>query len=144
MDREAHDRVALRFSKMHGLGNDFVIVDCRAAPLALDAAAIRRLGDRHFGVGFDQLLTIERARDPGSAFAYGIWNTDGSRAPMRQRRALRRALARARGRARRTYFGQARQSFGSGRDRVAGRRSRPRRDGSAGFRTGRNSVHRRS
>jgi diaminopimelate epimerase len=80
MDREAHDRVALRFSKMHGLGNDFVIVDCRAAPLALDAAAIRRLGDRHFGVGFDQLLTIERARDPGSAFAYGIWNTDGSRA----------------------------------------------------------------
>jgi diaminopimelate epimerase len=72
--------VALRFSKMHGLGNDFVIVDCRAAPLALDSAAIRRLGDRHFGVGFDQLLTIERARNPGSAFAYGIWNTDGSSA----------------------------------------------------------------
>jgi diaminopimelate epimerase len=72
--------VALRFSKMHGLGNDFVIVDCRAAPLALDAAAMRKLGDRHFGVGFDQLLTIERARDADSAFAYGIWNTDGSRA----------------------------------------------------------------
>jgi diaminopimelate epimerase len=43
-------------------------------------AAIRRLGDRHFGVGFDQLLTIERARDPSCSFAYGIWNTDGSRA----------------------------------------------------------------
>jgi diaminopimelate epimerase len=65
---------------MHGLGNDFVVVDCRAQPLALDADAIRTLGDRHFGVGFDQLLTIERARDGESAFAYGIWNSDGSRA----------------------------------------------------------------
>ncbi len=64
---------------MHGLGNDFVVVDCRTAPLALDAAAIRLLGDRHFGVGFDQLLTIEPARDPSCAFAYGIWNTDGSK-----------------------------------------------------------------
>jgi diaminopimelate epimerase len=65
---------------MHGLGNDFVIVDCRERALALDTAAIRRLGDRHFGVGFDQLLTIEPARDTSCAFAYGIWNTDGSRA----------------------------------------------------------------
>jgi diaminopimelate epimerase len=72
--------VSFRFSKMHGLGNDFVIVDCRDAPLPLDAAAIRRLGDRHFGVGFDQLLTVEPARDADSAFAYGIWNADGSRA----------------------------------------------------------------
>ncbi|MGH8171610.1 MAG: diaminopimelate epimerase, partial [Rhodanobacteraceae bacterium] len=72
--------MGLRFSKMHGLGNDFVIVDCRERALSLDVAAIRRLGDRHFGVGFDQLLTIEPARDPDCAFAYGIWNTDGSRA----------------------------------------------------------------
>jgi diaminopimelate epimerase len=72
--------VGVRFSKMHGLGNDFVIVDCRDAPLALDVHAIRRLGDRHFGVGFDQLLTIEKARDPSCAFAYGIWNTDGGAA----------------------------------------------------------------
>jgi len=72
--------MALRFSKMHGLGNDFVVVDCRDEPLALDATAIRRLGDRHFGVGFDQLLTIERARNPACSFAYGIWNTDASRA----------------------------------------------------------------
>ena len=69
----------VRFSKMHGLGNDFVVIDCRSAPLALDADAIRLLGDRHFGVGFDQLLTIEPASDPSCAFAYGIWNTDGSR-----------------------------------------------------------------
>jgi diaminopimelate epimerase len=72
--------MGLRFSKMHGLGNDFVIVDCRERALALDTVAIRRLGDRHFGVGFDQLLTIEPARDPSCAFTYGIWNTDGSKA----------------------------------------------------------------
>ncbi|MEO7324043.1 MAG: diaminopimelate epimerase [Dokdonella sp.] len=72
--------MGLRFSKMHGLGNDFVIVDCRTQPLALDANAIRLLGDRHFGVGFDQLLTIEPARDASCAFAYGVWNTDGTRA----------------------------------------------------------------
>jgi diaminopimelate epimerase len=70
----------VRFSKMHGLGNDFVIVDCRMQPLALDAGAIRLLGDRHFGVGFDQLLTIEPARDASCAFAYDIWNADGTRA----------------------------------------------------------------
>ncbi|HUD43895.1 MAG TPA: diaminopimelate epimerase [Dokdonella sp.] len=63
---------------MHGIGNDFVVVDCRATPLPLDAAGIARLGDRHRGVGFDQLLTIEPARDPDCAFAYGIWNGDGS------------------------------------------------------------------
>jgi diaminopimelate epimerase len=72
----------LRFTKMHGAGNDFVIVDCRAEPLALDAAQIARLGDRHFGVGFDQLLTIEPAHDASCAFAYGIHNSDGS--PARQ------------------------------------------------------------
>ncbi|MEO7064796.1 MAG: diaminopimelate epimerase [Dokdonella sp.] len=71
--------MSLRFSKMHGLGNDFVLVDCRSQPLALDGAAIRTLGDRHFGVGFDQLLTIEPARDATCAFAYGIWNTDSTR-----------------------------------------------------------------
>lgn len=71
--------MGMRFSKMHGLGNDFVIVDCRHAPLALDREAIRELGDRHFGIGFDQLLTIERASDPTCAFGFGIWNADGSR-----------------------------------------------------------------
>ena len=72
----------LRFTKMHGAGNDFAIVDCRHAPLPLDAAPIARFGDRHFGVGFDQLLTIERARDAAGAFAYGIYNQDGR--PARQ------------------------------------------------------------
>ena len=72
--------MGLRFSKMHGIGNDFVIVDCRTRPLGLDSNAIRRLGDRHFGVGFDQLLSIEPARDPTCLFAYRIWNADGSAA----------------------------------------------------------------
>ncbi len=70
--------MGLAFTKMHGAGNDFVVVDCRTAPLGLDAPAIRRFGDRHFGVGFDQLLTIEPASDGESAWAYGIWNSDGS------------------------------------------------------------------
>ena len=70
--------MALAFTKMHGAGNDFVVVDCRHAPLGLDAASIRRLGHRHFGVGFDQLLTIEPATDGASAWAYGIWNSDGT------------------------------------------------------------------
>lgn len=68
----------LRFSKMHGLGNDFVVLDCRATPFALDLANIRVLADRRTGVGFDQLLSVEPARDPSCAFYYGIWNTDGS------------------------------------------------------------------
>jgi diaminopimelate epimerase len=70
--------MTLRFSKMHGLGNDFVMVDCRTQPFALDTAQIARLGDRHFGVGFDQLLTIEPARDSKCIFRYGIYNADGS------------------------------------------------------------------
>ena len=70
----------LRFSKMHGLGNDFVVVDCRAHAFDLNAAQVARVGDRHFGVGFDQLLTIEPARDSACAFRYGIYNADGSAA----------------------------------------------------------------
>ena len=68
----------LRFSKMHGIGNDFVVLDCRQRAFPLDAAQIRALADRHTGVGFDQLLSIEPARNPACAFFYGIWNADGS------------------------------------------------------------------
>ena len=68
----------LRFSKMHGLGNDFVVLDCRERAFALSPAQIRALADRHTGVGFDQLLSVEPARDPACAFYYGIWNADGS------------------------------------------------------------------
>ncbi|WP_114241902.1 diaminopimelate epimerase [Dyella sp. C9] len=70
--------MTLAFTKMHGIGNDFVMVDCRRHPFALDAARIRAIGDRRTGVGFDQLISIEPPRDPTCAFYYGIWNTDGS------------------------------------------------------------------
>ncbi len=68
----------LRFSKMHGIGNDFVLLDGRRGGMPLSAAQIRALADRHTGVGFDQLLSIEQSRDADSAFYYGIWNADGS------------------------------------------------------------------
>ncbi|TAM63772.1 MAG: diaminopimelate epimerase [Rhodanobacter sp.] len=68
----------LRFSKMHGIGNDFVVLDCRHGAFPLNPAQIRALADRHTGVGFDQLLSVEPARDPSCAFYYGIWNADGT------------------------------------------------------------------
>jgi diaminopimelate epimerase len=68
----------LHFSKMHGIGNDFVVLDCRDGAFPLNVAQIRALGDRHTGVGFDQLLSVEPARDRSCAFYYGIWNADGS------------------------------------------------------------------
>lgn len=70
--------MALRFSKMHGSGNDFAVIDSRDGALALPAATIRAMADRHTGIGFDQLLSVEPARDGVSAFYYGIWNADGS------------------------------------------------------------------
>lgn len=70
--------MALAFSKMHGIGNDFAVLDCRQNACTLDAAQIRKMGDRHLGVGFDQLLTIEQDETNDCAFRYGIWNRDGS------------------------------------------------------------------
>jgi len=70
--------MSLRFTKMHGIGNDFVVLDRRDGSPAPDAAQMRAIADRRTGVGFDQLLTIEPARDPSCAFYYGIWNADGS------------------------------------------------------------------
>jgi diaminopimelate epimerase len=70
--------MALRFSKMHGSGNDFAVIDHRGGALALNPATIRAMADRHTGIGFDQLLSVEPARDGVSAFYYGIWNADGS------------------------------------------------------------------
>ncbi|HLT78467.1 MAG TPA: diaminopimelate epimerase [Ferrovibrio sp.] len=67
---------ALPFVKMHGLGNDFVVLDARAHPVPLDNAAIRLLGDRRRGIGFDQMITIERS-DKADAFMR-IHNSDGS------------------------------------------------------------------
>jgi diaminopimelate epimerase len=67
----------IRFSKMHGLGNDFVVIDAIRQQVELSAAQVRFLADRHFGVGCDQLLLVERARQPDVDFRYRIFNADG-------------------------------------------------------------------
>jgi diaminopimelate epimerase len=67
----------LAFTKMHGAGNDFVVLDATAAPLALSREQLQRLGDRRFGVGADQILVVEAAdaaRQPGADFRYRIFN----------------------------------------------------------------------
>ncbi len=68
----------LRFTKMQGLGNDFVVLDGIRQQLDLDPALIRRLADRRFGIGCDQVLVVEPARLPGTDFHYRIFNADGS------------------------------------------------------------------
>jgi diaminopimelate epimerase len=67
----------LRFTKMQGQGNDFVVLDGIRQHVALDPATVRRIADRHFGVGCDQLLVVERPRDPANDFRYRIYNADG-------------------------------------------------------------------
>ncbi len=67
----------LAFTKMHGLGNDFVVVDATSQPVELTRSQVRRMADRHFGVGFDQLLQVERPRQPDTDFYYRIYNADG-------------------------------------------------------------------
>jgi len=69
--------MTLRFTKMHGAGNDFVVLDLRGDIAEPAAALCRSLADRHAGVGCDQILTVERASD-GAAARYRIWNADGS------------------------------------------------------------------
>jgi diaminopimelate epimerase len=66
----------LRFTKMEGLGNDFVVVDATNAPFTLAAPEIRRLADRRFGVGCDQVLVVEAAAGDAD-FGYRIFNADG-------------------------------------------------------------------
>ncbi len=68
----------LRFMKMHGAGNDFVVIDSRGREAVVTAALARALGDRHRGVGFDQLAEIRDVS--GADFALDFWNSDGSRA----------------------------------------------------------------
>lgn len=68
----------LRFSKMQGAGNDFVVLDLRDGSAPPDAKLAARLADRHFGVGCDQILTIEAPRSDTAVAAYRIWNADGS------------------------------------------------------------------
>jgi diaminopimelate epimerase len=73
-----HDSpMRLKFTKMHGAGNDFVVVDATRAAFGLDPALISKLADRHVGIGFDQMLVVEPARNPDTDFYYRIFNADG-------------------------------------------------------------------
>jgi diaminopimelate epimerase len=69
----------LAFTKMHGLGNDFVVVRANGAPPPA-ADVIRALADRRTGIGFDQLLWVDKARIAGAVAYYRVFNTDGSEA----------------------------------------------------------------
>ena len=67
----------LKFTKMHGLGNDFVVIDAVRQDVTLSAGQIRFLADRHFGVGCDQVLLVEPPQSQAAAFRYRIFNADG-------------------------------------------------------------------
>ena len=68
----------LKFTKMHGLGNDFVMVDGITQRVKLSPEKVRQIADRHIGIGCDQLLLVEAPRDPEADFRYRIYNADGS------------------------------------------------------------------
>jgi diaminopimelate epimerase len=68
----------INFTKMHGLGNDFVVIDAINQHVDLSAEQIRQLSDRHFGIGFDQLLLVEKPLSDDADFKYRIFNADGS------------------------------------------------------------------
>ncbi|MDX1573485.1 MAG: diaminopimelate epimerase [Methylophaga sp.] len=67
----------LKFSKMHGLGNDFIVIDAIRQSVSLNAAQVKFLADRHFGIGCDQLLLVESSDRPDVDFRYRIFNADG-------------------------------------------------------------------
>lgn len=66
------------FTKMHGAGNDFVVLDGVRQAIEMTPERARALGDRHFGIGADQILLVERATRPDADFSYRIFNSDGS------------------------------------------------------------------
>ena len=67
----------LKFTKMHGAGNDFVVIDAIHQQVAFTPAQWQRLADRRFGVGADQMLVVEKPQSPGVDFRYRIYNNDG-------------------------------------------------------------------
>ncbi|MEW8525749.1 MAG: diaminopimelate epimerase, partial [Candidatus Thiodiazotropha endolucinida] len=68
----------LHFTKMHGLGNDFVVVDAISQSIDLSPQTLQKLADRHFGIGCDQILLIEPPESADTDFYYRIYNADGS------------------------------------------------------------------
>ena len=78
--RPARLNMSIRFSKMHGLGNDFVVIDASRQAVPLSPDQIRFIADRHTGIGCDQVLLVEPPRQSGMDFRYRIFNADGSEA----------------------------------------------------------------
>lgn len=72
----------LRFTKMHGLGNDFVVINLVTQHARVDEQFIRRLADRHTGIGCDQVLLVEPPKNPQADFFYRIFNADGNEVEM--------------------------------------------------------------
>ena len=68
----------LEFTKMHGLGNDFVVIDATSQPIALSQDQLRLLANRRFGVGCDQILLVEPTQSAEADFRYRIFNADGN------------------------------------------------------------------
>jgi diaminopimelate epimerase len=68
----------MNFTKMHGLGNDFVVIDAINQAISLSEQQIRKLADRNFGIGFDQLLMVDKPMTANADFKYRIFNADGS------------------------------------------------------------------
>ncbi|MBZ2279651.1 MAG: diaminopimelate epimerase, partial [Buchnera aphidicola] len=66
------------FSKMHGLGNDFVVINCIKKKLSLSADFIKKISNRYTGIGFDQLLFVEKSYDLKFDFHYRIFNANGN------------------------------------------------------------------
>lgn len=79
-DREPDSPGGLRFTKMHGLGNDFVVVDALDEPVSLDPDRVRLIADRRRGVGCDQLLLLEPADEPTALCRYRVFNANGGEA----------------------------------------------------------------
>ncbi|WP_045750480.1 diaminopimelate epimerase [Candidatus Methylopumilus turicensis] len=67
----------ISFTKMQGIGNDFVVIDAYSQAIELTSDQIRQLADRHFGIGCDQLLLVEKPTNPSADFRYRIFNADG-------------------------------------------------------------------
>jgi len=72
--------MSVTFHKMHGLGNDFVVLDLRKQQFTIDRDIARKISDRHTGIGCDQILILRRAEEDGHLATYEFWNADGSRA----------------------------------------------------------------
>ena len=70
--------MSIEFHKMHGAGNDFILIDARGGEFDLNPALASRMADRHLGIGCDQILVLREPVNPGNRVRYEIWNSDGS------------------------------------------------------------------